>query len=89
MSDIDRKRLFIASCVAVATTGIVFSIRGDILDALGTEFRRPRSATSPCCPRFSPSSSWRCSSTIRVVVAIARSRSGAASTLRREPDETP
>ena len=39
MSDIDRKRLFIASCVAVATTGIVFSIRGDILDALSTEVR--------------------------------------------------
>ena len=35
MSDIDRKRLFIASCVAVAATGIVFSIRGDILEALG------------------------------------------------------
>ena len=42
MSDIDRKRLFIASCVAIATTGIVFSIRGDILDALGTEFRLTR-----------------------------------------------
>ena len=35
MSDVDRTRLFIASCAAVATTGIVFSIRGDILDALG------------------------------------------------------
>ena len=42
MSAIDRKRLFIASCVAVATTGIVFPIRGDILDALGTEFRLTR-----------------------------------------------
>jgi MFS family permease len=42
MRDIDRHRLFIASCVAVATTGIVFSIRGDILDALGTEFHLSR-----------------------------------------------
>ncbi len=39
---IDRERLFIASCVAIATTGIVFSIRGDILDALGAEFRLSR-----------------------------------------------
>jgi MFS family permease len=42
MTEIDRNRLFLASCVAVATTGIVFSIRGDILDALGTEFRLSR-----------------------------------------------
>lgn len=42
VSDIDRTRLFNASCVAIATTGIVFSIRGDILDALGTEFRLSR-----------------------------------------------
>jgi len=42
MSDIDRSRLFTASCVAIATTGVVFSIRGDILDALGTEFRLSR-----------------------------------------------
>lgn len=42
MSDIDRNRLFTASCVAIATTGVVFSIRGDILDALGTEFRLSR-----------------------------------------------
>ncbi len=42
MSDIDHNRLFMASCVAIATTGIVFSIRGDILDALGTEFRLSR-----------------------------------------------
>ena len=42
MSDIDRTRLFNASCVAIATTGVVFSIRGDILDALGTEFRLSR-----------------------------------------------
>ena len=40
--EIDRKRLFLASCVAIATTGIVFSIRGDILDALGAEFRLSR-----------------------------------------------
>lgn len=42
MNGIDRNRLFAASCVAIATTGIVFSIRGDILDALGTEFRLTR-----------------------------------------------
>lgn len=42
MNGIDRNRLFAASCVAIATTGIVFSIRGDILDALGTEFRLSR-----------------------------------------------
>ena len=40
--EIDRKRLFVASCVAIATTGVVFSIRGDILDALGVEFRLSR-----------------------------------------------
>jgi MFS family permease len=39
---IDRHRLFVASCVAIATTGVVFSIRGDILDALGSEFRLSR-----------------------------------------------
>ena len=42
MTEIDRNRLFTASCVAVATTGIVFSIRGDILDALGSEFHLSR-----------------------------------------------
>lgn len=42
MNGIDRNRLFVASCVAIATTGVVFSIRGDILDALGTEFRLSR-----------------------------------------------
>lgn len=42
MIAIDRHRLFTASCVAIATTGVVFSIRGDILDALGTEFRLSR-----------------------------------------------
>ena len=42
MREIDRNRLFTASCVAIATTGIVFSIRGDILDALGREFRLNR-----------------------------------------------
>lgn len=42
MNGINRNRLFAASCVAIATTGIVFSIRGDILDALGTEFKLSR-----------------------------------------------
>lgn len=34
----NRNRLFLASCVALVTTSMVFSIRGDILDALGTDF---------------------------------------------------
>ncbi len=34
----NRNRLFIASCVALVTTSMVFSIRGDVLDALGTDF---------------------------------------------------
>ncbi|MBI3697022.1 MAG: MFS transporter, partial [Acidobacteria bacterium] len=32
------RRLFLASCVALVTTSMVFSIRGDILDALGADF---------------------------------------------------
>jgi MFS family permease len=32
------RRLFWASCVALITTAMVFSIRGDILDALGADF---------------------------------------------------
>ncbi|MBI3909781.1 MAG: MFS transporter [Armatimonadetes bacterium] len=31
-------RLFVASCIALATTAMVFSIRGDILKTLGLEF---------------------------------------------------
>ena len=34
----NRNRLFIASCVALVTTSMVFSIRGDVLDALGNDF---------------------------------------------------
>ncbi|MBL8179742.1 MAG: MFS transporter [Bryobacterales bacterium] len=32
-------RLFLASCLALVTTSMVFSIRGDILDALGADFQ--------------------------------------------------
>lgn len=32
------RKLFIASCVALVTTSMVFSIRGDILDSLGADF---------------------------------------------------
>jgi len=32
-------RLFLASCLALVTTSMVFSIRGDILDALGADFK--------------------------------------------------
>ena len=34
----NRNRLFLASCVALVTTAMVFSIRADILDALGADF---------------------------------------------------
>ncbi len=34
----NKKRLFVASCAAIVTTSMVFSIRGDILDALGADF---------------------------------------------------
>src|SRR5690606_11097138 len=34
----NRQRLFVASCIALVTTSMVFSIRGDILDALGRHF---------------------------------------------------
>ncbi len=34
----NRNRLFTASCVALVTTSMVFSIRGDVLDALGNDF---------------------------------------------------
>jgi MFS family permease len=33
-----KRRLFVASCAAIVTTSMVFSIRGDILDALGADF---------------------------------------------------
>ena len=32
------RRLFIASCTALVTTAMVFSIRSDIVDALGADF---------------------------------------------------
>jgi MFS family permease len=34
----NRTRLFVASCVALVTTSMVFSIRGDIVDALSRDF---------------------------------------------------
>ncbi len=34
----NRQRLFVASCIALVTTSMVFSIRGDILDSLGADF---------------------------------------------------
>ena len=40
LSDRQRKRLFIASCVALATTAMVFSVRAAILDDLGAHFHR-------------------------------------------------
>ena len=35
---VNRSRLFLASCVALVTTSMVFSIRADILDILGADF---------------------------------------------------
>ncbi len=39
------RRLFTASCVALVTTSMVFSIRGDILDALGADFHLTKEQT--------------------------------------------
>jgi MFS family permease len=41
----NRGRLFAASCVALVTTSMVFSIRGDILDALGADFHLSKQET--------------------------------------------
>ena len=35
----NRSRLFLASCIALVTTSMFFSIRGDAADALGTDFQ--------------------------------------------------
>ena len=34
----ERKRLFVASCIALLTTAMVFSVRAAILDDLGAQF---------------------------------------------------
>jgi len=39
------RKLFIASCIALVTTSMVFSIRGDILDALGADFHLTKEQT--------------------------------------------
>jgi MFS family permease len=41
----NRSRLFLASCVALVTTSMVFSVRGDILDALGADFHLTKQQT--------------------------------------------
>src|SRR4051812_2540980 len=38
LSEGQRKRLFIASCIALMTTAMVFSIRAAVLDDLGAHF---------------------------------------------------
>ena len=43
--EINPRRLFLASCMALVTTSMVFSIRGDILDALGADFHLNREQT--------------------------------------------
>lgn len=35
----NRRSLFLTSCIALVTTAMVFSIRGDVLDALAADFR--------------------------------------------------
>lgn len=39
------RRLFVASCLALVTTSMVFSVRGDILDALGADFHLTKQQT--------------------------------------------
>ena len=39
------RRLFAASCIALVTTSMVFSVRGDILDALGADFHLNKQQT--------------------------------------------
>ncbi len=41
----NTRKLFIASCLALVTTSMVFSIRGDILDALGADFHLTKEQT--------------------------------------------
>jgi MFS family permease len=36
---VNRRRLFVASCIALVTTAMVFSVRGDVLDAIAADFR--------------------------------------------------
>ncbi|MFL6275799.1 MAG: MFS transporter [Blastocatellia bacterium] len=38
ITDAERRRLFVASCIALVATAVTFSIRGDILGDLGTTF---------------------------------------------------
>jgi MFS family permease len=35
----NRQRLFVASCISLVTTSMVFSIRGDVLDAVAGDFK--------------------------------------------------
>jgi MFS family permease len=39
LTDSHRTRLFVASCIALIATAMSFAIRGDIIGALGTDFR--------------------------------------------------
>ena len=38
LSAADRRRLFVASCIALVATAMTFAVRGDIIGAWGTEF---------------------------------------------------
>lgn len=45
MEPLNPKRLFLASCLALITTAVAFSIRGDILDALSADLHLNRQQT--------------------------------------------
>jgi MFS family permease len=58
----DRRRIFFASCLALATTAVSFAIRGDVLDALGADFHLTHEQTGlVLSPAF-----WGC--TLSIVV---------------------
>ncbi len=38
LSASDRRRLFVASCIALIATAMTFAVRGDIIGAWGTNF---------------------------------------------------
>ena len=58
----DRRRIFFSSCLALATTAVSFAIRGDVLDALGSDFHLTHEQTGlVLSPAF-----WGCTLSILV-----------------------
>jgi MFS family permease len=43
--DVNPRRLFLASCLALITTAVAFSVRGDILDVLAADLRITKQQT--------------------------------------------